>query len=242
MEQTAESGRGSLAHSIQSLENLLAEMGLDRSVVDLDRLSHQAGIPLQRVTELLKDHAPPREETPQEIFVRRLNFLRETRRKDSGRRLTQDEIGEGAGISHGQVGFLLKGQRSPGMWAVSALEGFFKVPAGFLTASDEEALDRALKPVLEQLLHLAVLKGRGISAFAMRSNSDCAGDDQLGRELRAALNQALAEAPDDDVRELTYQMKSLPPRSRKRVLPAIRRILGRESESGAGGPLRGQEQ
>lgn len=145
-------------------------------------------------------------------------------------------------MSHGQVGFLLKGQRNPGMWAVSALENFFNVPAGFLTASEEQALDRALKPVLEQLLHLAVLKGRGISALAMRSNSDGTGDAQLGRELRTALSQALAAPPDDDVRELAEQMKALPPRSRNRVLPAIRRILGGETQHTGRGPLQGDEQ
>ncbi|MEU2764514.1 helix-turn-helix transcriptional regulator [Streptomyces sp. NPDC006906] len=234
MDQPAESLEGPLAQSIQSLETLLAELGMDRSLIDLDRLSYHAGIPRQRVAELLEGHAPPQEAPAQEIFRQRLNFLRETRRKDDGKRLTQDEIGEGACMSHGQVGFLLNGQRSPGMWAVSALEKFFHVPAGFLTASEEQALDRALKPVLEQLLHLAVLKGRGISALAMRSTSDGAGHDQVGRELRTALAQALSAPPDDDVRELAQQVGALPPKSRNRVIPAIRRILGREQRAARG--------
>ena len=158
-----------------------------------------------------------------------LLFLRETRLKPEGRRFTLDEIAVGAGISHGQVGYLLNGERKPGFTVLASLERFFDVSPGFFTATERQALHRALLPVHESLTYVALLKGRGISQIALRSNANKA-SAWLGQELRLALETALHQpdpAPEDpDVRELADEMLSLPTNSRRRIMPLIRDLLG----------------
>ncbi|MFJ2628957.1 hypothetical protein ACIO6T_37755 [Streptomyces sp. NPDC087532] len=214
-----------LAAAVASIDQLIQSLDMDRSVIDVERLSFETGIPTERIPGLL-DGMTPESETPQETFRKRLVFLRDTRLKPGGKRLTLDEIGEGAGISHGQVAYLLKGQRSPGVGAVSGLEMFFGVVPGFFTATERQALHRALQPIHEQLTHVALLRGTGISALAMRSSSVGGDDDRIGRELRAAVAEALQQP--EEVRELTHQMRALPPKSRTRIFPVIRQILGLE--------------
>ncbi|MGW2652062.1 helix-turn-helix domain-containing protein [Streptomyces sp. NPDC001478] len=219
-----------LAAAVASIDQLIQSLGMDRSVIDVERLSFETGIPAERIPGLL-DGMVPESETPQETFRKRLVFLRDTRLKPGGKKRTLDEIGEGAGISHGQVSYLLKGKRSPGVGAVSGLEAFFNVAPGFFTATERQALHRALQPIHEQLIHVALLRGTGISALAMRSSSVGSDDDRIGRELRAAVAEALQQP--EEVRELTYQMRALPAKSRTRVFPLIRGILGLERPGGS---------
>ncbi|MCX5103462.1 hypothetical protein [Streptomyces sp. NBC_00439] len=214
-----------LAAVVASIDQLLQSLGMDRSVIDLQRLSYETGIPVEQIPALFDGHVPE-PENAQETFRRRLVFLRGSRLKLSGKQLTLDEIGEGSGISHGQVAYLLKGQRSPGVAAVSGLETYFGVVPGFFTATERQALHRALQPIQEQLTHVALLKGTGISALAMRSSSVGSDNDRIGRELRVAVAEALQQP--EEVRELTHQMRALPPRSRTRIFPVIRQILGLE--------------
>ncbi|MFI1400785.1 helix-turn-helix domain-containing protein [Streptomyces sp. NPDC020681] len=216
-----------LGVAVAAIDDLLQALELDRSVIAFDKISFETGIAVDRVHALL-DERNEEPEDLQESFQQRLVFLRETRVKPGGKRYTLDEIGEGAGISHGQVGYLLKGQRSPGLAVLASLEKFFDVPPGFFTATERQALHRALKPIHDQLTHLALLKGKGVSHVAMRSSAAADNDSTLGRELRAALTVALdrPESEDLEMRELTDTMRSLPSKSRKRVFPLIQGLLG----------------
>ncbi|MCZ9339061.1 helix-turn-helix transcriptional regulator, partial [Streptomyces sp. TRM76130] len=72
-------------------------------------------------------------------FMQRLDLLRRTRLKPNGRRYTQQEIADGAGMSRQQAGALINGDRRPTMEHCDALQRFFRVHAGFLTAEDPEA-------------------------------------------------------------------------------------------------------
>jgi transcriptional regulator with XRE-family HTH domain len=211
---------------VAAIDELLRDLDLGRDVIDIDHLSHRTGLPVPRVQALLDDTGEE-SETVQDSFQDRLVFLRETRRKPDGKTYTLDEIGAGAGISHGQVGYLLNGKRkSPGLDVTRKLEKFFEVEPGFFTATERQALYRALQSTHEQLTHLALLRGKGINRLAMRSGTS--GDSKIDRELRDALSEVLSrpEGEDPEVRELTDRMRSLPSKSRRRVFPLIQGLLG----------------
>ncbi|MFD7613076.1 helix-turn-helix domain-containing protein [Streptomyces sp. NPDC059828] len=218
-----------LAEVIASIDELLALLGLDSDVIELDDISYRTGIPVDRVQAMIRGaEAEPR--SLPEIFQQRLVFLRETRLKSGGKQFSHDEIAAGAGISHGQVGYMLRGERMPGLKVLGGLERFFEVPPGFFTASDRDALCRALRPVHDSLTHTALLKGKGITQLAMRSSASSDMSGRLGDELRAALtfalNQPAPERDDPEVRELTDTMLALTPKSRRRIIPLIQGLLG----------------
>ena len=72
--------------------------------------------------------------------------------KPNGRRYTQQEIADGAGMSRQQAGALINGDRRPTMEHCDAIQRFFGVHAGFLTAEDSDALTDALQRSEQQLL------------------------------------------------------------------------------------------
>ncbi|MEU7198106.1 helix-turn-helix transcriptional regulator [Streptomyces xinghaiensis] len=224
-----ESQADDLGVTVAAIDELLSELNLTRDAIDMEGIYHQTGIPVERIRSLL-DGMEADPETPQEVFRRRLVFLRATRLKPGGKQYTHDEIADGAGISHGQVGYLLKGERSPGLAVLASLEGFFQVTPGFFTATERQALLGALKPIHEQLTHVALLKGKGITQLAMRSGVTRGESDRIGAELRTALTKALEESGSGrearEVRELTDSMLSLPPKSRRRIIPLIQGLLG----------------
>ncbi|KPI14684.1 helix-turn-helix domain protein [Actinobacteria bacterium OK074] len=120
-------------------------------VFDVARLSVASGVPEQTVKALL--NGGPADETDlQTRFLQRLALLRRTRIKPNGRRYTQQEIADGAGMSRQQAGALLNGDRRPTMEHCDAIQRFFKVHAGFLTAEDPEALATALQFREQELL------------------------------------------------------------------------------------------
>ncbi|AYN41608.1 XRE family transcriptional regulator [Streptomyces dangxiongensis] len=219
-----------LAVILTAINELLSVLGMGRDAIDLDDVFYQTGIPVDRIHAVLNgEEAEP--EDLQEVFKQRLVFLRETRLKPGGKRYTLDEIAAGAGISHGQVGYLLSGDRKPGFTVLAGLERFFDVPPGFFTATERQALHRSLKPVHESLTHVALLKGKGISQLALRSSiAHGTSSSRLGQELRTALETALSqpepEPEDPEVRELADKMLSLPAKSRRRVIPLIKDLLG----------------
>ncbi|MER7837808.1 helix-turn-helix transcriptional regulator [Streptomyces sp. NPDC096040] len=120
-------------------------------VYDVERLSYACGVPEHVVKALLSGRAAG-EPDVQERFLQRLDLLRRTRLKPNGRKHTQQEIADGAGMSRQQAGALLNGDRRPTMEHCDALQRFFRVHAGFLTAADPEALAGALQRVEQELL------------------------------------------------------------------------------------------
>lgn len=212
---------------ITSINQLLLTLGLDHEDLDLEGISYQTAIPVDRVRSLLAG-AETEPEDLHDTFKQRLIFLRETRLKPDGKRYTLDEIATGTGVSHGQIGYLLNGERRPGFTVLASLEQFFDVSPGFFTATERQALSRALQPVHESLMHLALLKGKGISHLALRSSITPGSSSRLGLELRAALEAAISqpEPEDPEVRELTNTMLSLPTKCRRQIFPLIKDMLG----------------
>ncbi|MER5985645.1 helix-turn-helix transcriptional regulator [Streptomyces sp. NPDC001787] len=225
-----------LAEVVGAIDELLALSDLGREAIDLEDLTHKTGIPAGRVIELLDGArpatSPERLLSEQQVFVQRLRFLRETRRAAGGKVFTLDEIAAGVGISHGAVGYMINGDRTPRIIVAKNLERFFGVTPGFFTASEHQLLLGALRPVRDELHYLALLKGKGITQIALRSTAAADDNSTIAKELRSALATALTqqtgvdEGQDPEVRELSKQLTSLPPTSRHRVMPVIRSLLG----------------
>ncbi|GHH82458.1 transcriptional regulator [Streptomyces sulfonofaciens] len=121
-------------------------------VFDAARLSVASGVPEELVEPLLGGRTRGCV-CLQDRFVQRLALLRRTRRKPDGRRYTQQEIADAAGMSRQQAGALINGDRRPTMEHCAAIQRFFGVHAGFLTADDPEALAMALQHTEQELLH-----------------------------------------------------------------------------------------
>ncbi|MGW3623270.1 helix-turn-helix transcriptional regulator [Streptomyces sp. NPDC000880] len=144
---------GPLAASVARVAELAGKLGLSYGeIFDVHQLSEASGVPADVVSALL-DGRPAGEPDLQARFLQRFDLLRRTRLKPNGRRYTQQEIADGAGMSRQQAGALINGDRRPTMEHCDAIQRFFKVHAGFLTAEDAEALGGALQRTEQRLLH-----------------------------------------------------------------------------------------
>ncbi|MGW0610896.1 helix-turn-helix domain-containing protein [Streptomyces sp. NPDC002788] len=158
-------------------------------VFDTGRLSVASGVP-EPVVKALLSGRPAGEPDVQARFLQRLDLLRRTRLKPNGRRYTQQEIADGAGMSRQQAGALINGDRRPTMEHCDALQRFFRVHAGFLTAEDPEALVGALQNIEQELLQKLADREREAAAAA---------DDPLERLLQ-----------DHGVRGIAWRAAQLP--------------------------------
>ncbi|MFJ3444437.1 helix-turn-helix domain-containing protein [Streptomyces sp. NPDC086081] len=158
-------------------------------VFDTARLSVASGVPEQVVKALLSGR-PAGEPDVQARFLQRLDLLRRTRLKPNGRKYTQQEIADGAGMSRQQAGALINGDRRPTMEHCDALQRFFRVHAGFLTAEDPEALVSALQHTEQELLQKLADREQEAAAAA---------DDPLERLLQ-----------DHGVRGIAWRAAQLP--------------------------------
>ncbi|MCX4406534.1 helix-turn-helix domain-containing protein [Streptomyces sp. NPDC059837] len=134
-------------------------------VFDVQRLSAESGVP-QPVVRALLSGRPAGEPDLQARFLQRLDLLRRTRLKPNGRKYTQQEIADGAGMSRQQAGALINGDRRPTMEHCDAIQRFFRVHAGFLTAEDSEALVGALQRSEQELLQQLAGREREAAAAA----------------------------------------------------------------------------
>ncbi|MET9792475.1 helix-turn-helix transcriptional regulator [Streptomyces canus] len=134
-------------------------------VFDTSRLSVASGVP-EPVVKALLSGRPAGEPDVQARFLQRLDLLRRTRLKPNGRKYTQQEIADGAGMSRQQAGALINGDRRPTMEHCDAIQRFFRVHAGFLTAEDPEALAGALQHTEQELLHKLADREREAAAAA----------------------------------------------------------------------------
>ncbi|MFD9562220.1 hypothetical protein [Streptomyces sp. NPDC059994] len=235
---------------VASITRLLDMLGMARDeVLDVEQLAYAAGLSVGRVQTLLDDPGAPDPEEglgetagmgekfspTAERFRQRLAFLRATRLRSNGQPYTLAEIGAGSHMSGSQVSLLLIGRRRPTFQHAEDLGRFYKVPPGFFSATDSQALHRVLKPIEQMLLNAALYQQKGITQFALRSRDLAEADPTVGAALRDALTLALTET-DSEVREISQEMLSLPAPSRRRVLPQIKRLLGRARMENEGKP------
>ncbi|GAA3837713.1 helix-turn-helix domain-containing protein [Streptomyces phyllanthi] len=161
-------------------------------VFAVKRLSVASGVP-EPVVKALLSGRPAGEPDLQARFLQRLGLLRRTRLKPNGRKYTQQEIADGAGMSRQQAGALINGDRRPTMEHCDAIQRFFRVHAGFLTAEDPEALASALMRTEQELLQQLADRERAAA------RSDRAAGDPLERLLQ-----------DHGVRGIAWRAAQLP--------------------------------
>ncbi|MET8952169.1 helix-turn-helix domain-containing protein [Streptomyces sp. NPDC004393] len=155
----------------------------------VSRLSVASGVP-EPVVKALLSGVPAGEPDLQARFLQRLDLLRRTRLKPNGRKYTQQEIADGAGMSRQQAGALINGDRRPTMEHCDAIQRFFRVHAGFLTAEDPEALANTLQRKEQELLQQLADRERAAADTA---------DDPLERLLQ-----------DHGVRGIAWRAAQLP--------------------------------
>ncbi len=165
---------------------------LHDEVFDGRRLSVASGVPQPVVKALLAGRTAG-EPDVQARFLQRLDLLRRTRLKPNGRRYTQQEIADGAGMSRQQAGALINGDRRPTMEHCDAIQRFFGVHAGFLTAEDPEALASVLMRTEQELLQQLADRERAAA------RSERTADDPLERLLQ-----------DHGVRGIAWRAAQLP--------------------------------
>ena len=134
-------------------------------VFDIQRLSADSGVS-ESVVKALLGGRPAGEPDLQTRFLQRFDLLRRTRLKSNGRRYTQQEIADGAGMSRQQAGALINGDRRPTMEHCDAIQRFFGVRAGFLTAEDAEALADTLQRREQELLQQLADRERAVTVAA----------------------------------------------------------------------------
>lgn len=143
---------GPLPAVVARVTALADRLGLDHGdMFDAQALSVASGVPEDLVKSLLSGQSHGDTDL-QTRFLQRLGLLRRTRLKPNGRRYTQQEMADGAGMSRQQAGALINGDRRPTMEHCAAIQRFFQVHAGFLTAEDPDALAVALQRTEQELL------------------------------------------------------------------------------------------
>ncbi|WP_225840043.1 helix-turn-helix transcriptional regulator [Streptomyces sp. NK08204] len=151
-EDPGATGTAELTAVVTRVTALADRLGVPHTeVFAVGRLSVACGVP-EAVVNALLSGSPAGEPDVQARFLQRLDLLRRTRLKPNGRRYTQQEIADGAGMSRQQAGALINGDRRPTMEHCDALQRFFRVHAGFLTAEDAEAVAGALQRTEQELL------------------------------------------------------------------------------------------
>ncbi|MFD9482530.1 helix-turn-helix domain-containing protein [Streptomyces sp. NPDC059991] len=212
---------GPLGDIAARVGELARKLGMSQAeVFDVHQLSDASGVPADVVQALL-DGVAAGEPDVQARFLQRFGALRRSRLKPNGRPYTQQEIADGAGMSRQQAGALINGDRRPTMEHCDAIQRFFKVHAGYLTAEDSEALGDALLRTEQELLHSFAAREhdreRGLDTLAP------AGEDPLERLLQdhgvRGIAWRAAQLPTDKHRDKVTEWLDMLLESVKRVDP-----------------------
>ncbi|MFI5939074.1 helix-turn-helix transcriptional regulator [Streptomyces uncialis] len=201
---------GSLPGVVARVRDLADRLGVPHAeVFDIPRLTVASGVPEEVVRDLLTGRTGG-EPDLQARFLQRFDLLRRTRLKPNGRRWTQQEIADGAGMSRQQAGALINGDRRPTMEHCAAIQRFFGVHAGFLTAEDADALVSALQLTEQELLQWAAAQDRAVPPAPPAPPATAPGADP-GNPSRDAMDDALEQLlQNHGVRGIAWRAAQLP--------------------------------
>ncbi|MGW2461811.1 helix-turn-helix transcriptional regulator [Streptomyces sp. NPDC001761] len=118
-------------------------------VLNAQDLSFETGIPEALVRTLLAG-GRAEEASVAERVRQRLDFLRETRRREDGKKYTLEEIAAAAGVTR-QTMSEWRRKGMPSLESADRLRRFFSLPPGFFFADEPEALNEALQRHLRHL-------------------------------------------------------------------------------------------
>ncbi|MEV6532785.1 XRE family transcriptional regulator [Streptomyces sp. NPDC051639] len=162
-----------LAETLERLAHATGGQGrlsdaLADSVADL---SQRTAIPEEAVIRLL-DGGRVDETSVTDRVRQRLEFLLKSRRREDGGRYTVVELASIAEVTRQSFSAWLE-SGTPSLKAADQLRRFFQLPAGFMTADEPEALNEALRPLLQELEGtsdpLAPLRTPGFLRLARRA-------------------------------------------------------------------------
>lgn len=144
----ADDAYGQLAGTLERIRRAAGRSDLSE-VLNTEELSLETGIPESVVLTLLEGGQAAGTTMPERVR-QRLDFLRETRRRDDGKRYTLKEIADAAGVTRQTMSeWLTKGL--PSLESADRLRRFFSLRPGFFFADEPEALDEALQQHLQDL-------------------------------------------------------------------------------------------
>ncbi|WEO94233.1 XRE family transcriptional regulator [Streptomyces sp. FXJ1.172] len=184
-----------LAGTLERIRHAAGDAELTE-VLEPDGLSFDTGIPEAVVRTLLAGGRA--EDIPVAQRVRqRLDFVRETRRRDDGKRYTLEEIAAAAGVTR-QTMSEWRRKGLPGLESADRLRRFFRLPPGFFFADEPEALDEALQRHLRDLESrsdpLGQLRTPEILRLAARGLLSPSGVRAMAQWAEAVTHPATAEA------------------------------------------------
>ncbi|GGS77770.1 helix-turn-helix transcriptional regulator [Streptomyces cinerochromogenes] len=137
-----------LAGTLERLHHAVGPGALT-DVLNTRDLSFETGIP-QAVVEDLLAGGRAREVSVAERVRQRLDLLRETRRREDGKKYTLEEIAAAAGVTR-QTMSEWRRKGLPSLESADRLRRFFSLPPGFFFADEPEALNEALQRHLQRL-------------------------------------------------------------------------------------------
>ncbi|GAA5706166.1 hypothetical protein [Streptomyces avermitilis] len=180
--------RRALAETVGHID-LLLEGRTRGDVLDVHQLAIDSGEPEDVIAALLQGQTPPAEDIADRI-IRRIELLRQTRRRPDGSRHSYEEIAASFGASRAALAKLANSRKNPkhtpaapeGVQRPARASGplastqagiekfFFGQPNGWLSAEPESALNAALQPVLDDLRTTAgAVSHSGRRAVTLRS-------------------------------------------------------------------------
>ncbi|MFF5532760.1 helix-turn-helix transcriptional regulator [Streptomyces cinerochromogenes] len=137
-----------LAGTLERLHHAVGRCELT-DVLNTQDLSFETGIP-QAVVEVLLAGGRAEEVSVAERVRQRLDLLRETRRREDGKKYTLEEIAAAAGVTR-QTMSEWRRKGLPSLESADRLRRFFSLPPGFFFADEPEALNEALQRHLQRL-------------------------------------------------------------------------------------------
>ncbi|WP_328930060.1 hypothetical protein OG429_39510 [Streptomyces sp. NBC_00190] len=177
-----ESPRFALAVTLREIDALLGDERSRDEVIDLDKLSIDSGEAREVVAHLLADQELKPERIGERI-VRRLEFLRESRRRPDGTKPSYEDIAASYGATRASLSRLVNRMKnaqdttqdashasSPRADTQAGIETyFFGEPNGWLSRDPATALNDALRPLLAELRAAAGQAGYGPRTVALRT-------------------------------------------------------------------------
>ncbi|MFF9819283.1 hypothetical protein [Streptomyces sp. NPDC014006] len=191
-----------MSQTLQRLHRLIQEQGLDHSaLLDPEKLAEQTALPEASVRALLHGGGTLPADSVNDRVRSRIRTLAYAHLGRTGSRMSDlaSRISERLGVSEVWARLVCDGKKMPSVELLHGLVRFFNVEGGeaFFTAPADEALNRALLPIVDKLQSresgdpvLALMGRYGVRATDLRMHGSLT-RDQLERLLEGVLRSVV---------------------------------------------------
>ncbi|GAA2568772.1 MULTISPECIES: hypothetical protein [Streptomyces] len=191
-----------LSETLRRLRTLTQEQGLDQSaVLNPERLAEQTALPESTIRALLHGGAALPADSVNDRVRSRIRTLAQAYISRTGIRMSDlaSRVSERLGVSNVWARLVCDGKKMPSVELLHGLVGFFNVEGGeaFFTAPADEALNRALLPMVDKLQCpeegdpvLALMDRYGVRAADLRMHGSLT-REQLERLLEGVLRSVV---------------------------------------------------